>query len=503
MSITLNTIPAISPMPLGQVQETLVMASLRANPLDARTRTSIDLVAVVDRSGSMEGKKMNTVKNTLGFIVTQLTENDSFGIVTFESGVVVDLPLTKMTPEQKLRATHIISNIRTSSSTNLHDGLMTGLKELIRGTASVASCLILTDGQPNASVVDPRQVAEISSRFIQSNKSCITCQCFGYGRDHNPEFMRQIATANHGMFYFVENSTHVSDAFGSCLGGLLSIAAQDIHLRIQPCEGTEILRVMTNFTVTRDGDTHIVNIPDMFEDENRDILISIRIPSNPVVSDSESVLHVSADYLVPENTERVRSPNFDTKIKRLPADEFIALLNPPVMNAYVDMQHNRIICAETLMTVSDRSPTHLANARTIVQNAIDKINASMTASDPYVVSLIRDLTQTLNSLQDHPRWGPPSVMLPTAQSAGMSHFSQRSTTTTGDAYTTRCQHLTSSKSTAYHSDVHSSPAQPQHILTPIPSAYQTQSTIIHDAIAVQPLMSSVSTIVHDASNGTN
>lgn len=44
---------------------------------------SIDITAVVDISGSMEGDKLNLVKESLKFVVGQLADSDSLGIVTY------------------------------------------------------------------------------------------------------------------------------------------------------------------------------------------------------------------------------------------------------------------------------------------------------------------------------------------------------------------------------------------------------------------------------------
>lgn len=49
------------------------------------SRVPIDLVCVVDQSGSMSGEKMNLLKETLNYIIEQLNDFDRLAIVSFDT----------------------------------------------------------------------------------------------------------------------------------------------------------------------------------------------------------------------------------------------------------------------------------------------------------------------------------------------------------------------------------------------------------------------------------
>jgi uncharacterized protein with von Willebrand factor type A (vWA) domain len=51
------------------------------------SRVPIDLVCVVDQSGSMAGQKMRLLKETLVYIAEQLNEFDRLAIVSFDTQV--------------------------------------------------------------------------------------------------------------------------------------------------------------------------------------------------------------------------------------------------------------------------------------------------------------------------------------------------------------------------------------------------------------------------------
>ena len=50
------------------------------------SRVPIDLVCVVDQSGSMAGEKMTLLKQTLIYITEQLNELDRLAIISFDTG---------------------------------------------------------------------------------------------------------------------------------------------------------------------------------------------------------------------------------------------------------------------------------------------------------------------------------------------------------------------------------------------------------------------------------
>lgn len=71
--------------------------SLRAPPSraeDAARRPSISLSAVLDRSGSMAGKKIKLVKATTDFIATHLRNEDKLGVVAYDTMVRIASALT-------------------------------------------------------------------------------------------------------------------------------------------------------------------------------------------------------------------------------------------------------------------------------------------------------------------------------------------------------------------------------------------------------------------------
>jgi len=70
-------------------------------PKEGEIRAPIDLVCVIDKSGSMGGEKIRLVKESLLFMIDQLKSGDRLSIVSFDSSVKVEINLTDVDEKRK------------------------------------------------------------------------------------------------------------------------------------------------------------------------------------------------------------------------------------------------------------------------------------------------------------------------------------------------------------------------------------------------------------------
>lgn len=119
-------------------------------------RAPIDLVAVIDKSGSMSGLKLDLVKKTLQFVLTQLNENDRLSVVSYDTNVNLEFALKNLDDKGKEMALSKIEDINSGSMTNLSGGLMKGLCQMIdrKEKNEVASVLLFTDGLANHGITN-------------------------------------------------------------------------------------------------------------------------------------------------------------------------------------------------------------------------------------------------------------------------------------------------------------------------------------------------------------
>jgi hypothetical protein len=72
------------------------------NLLNSEFRAPIDLICVLDISGSMSGKKMYLLNETMGFIIHHLQKIDRISIVVFNDKAQRITRLRRLTPDGKI-----------------------------------------------------------------------------------------------------------------------------------------------------------------------------------------------------------------------------------------------------------------------------------------------------------------------------------------------------------------------------------------------------------------
>ncbi|EQC26458.1 hypothetical protein SDRG_15703 [Saprolegnia diclina VS20] len=147
---------------------TFVNCHIVAPPCEESDRKPIDLVVVLDRSGSMSGSKLDLCKQTLDFLAHELSPHDRVSLVTYDTYVTTNLRLTKMTPAGKALLASKVQGVHAGSCTNLSGGLLAGLEEVQSSSRPdsgepnpVQSVLLLTDGLANAGISSRSGLVEL------------------------------------------------------------------------------------------------------------------------------------------------------------------------------------------------------------------------------------------------------------------------------------------------------------------------------------------------------
>ena len=183
----------------------------------------VDLICIVDVSGSMYGNKIQLVKESLKTLVNYMTEKDNLALITFSHYVEIINEFTQMTPENKTMLLEDIDNLDADGGTRIYPALETAVG-MLKGNYSsgerIASIILLSDGQDiyEKSQVVPKFKNLISNRTI-SNYT-FTLHSFGYGEDHDEDLMVELAKTKGGSFFYIRQLSDVQDAYLAIYGSL-------------------------------------------------------------------------------------------------------------------------------------------------------------------------------------------------------------------------------------------------------------------------------------------
>ncbi|KAL7114866.1 hypothetical protein ACP275_04G148800 [Erythranthe tilingii] len=325
-----------------------VLLHLKAPASHSQTsRAPVDLVTVLDISGSMAGTKLALLKRAMGFVIQNLGPNDRLAVIAFSSTARRLFPLRRMSETGRQQALQAVNSLVANGGTNIAEGLRKGAKvmEDRREKNPVSSIILLSDGQDTYTITQNRPNYEmllpLSVRPNESSTFKIPVHAFGFGGDHDASSMHSISEASGGTFSFIETEGIIQDAFAQCIGGLLSVVVKDLRLGIE-CVGPTVyigsLKAGSYHNrVMPDRRTGSIDVGDLYADEERDFLVSVNVPV-----EETSILKVSCVYTDPVTKEFVKLEGEEVRIER---NNDVAKIS-----IEVDRQQNRIRAAEAMAT---------------------------------------------------------------------------------------------------------------------------------------------------------
>ncbi|NXG37039.1 ITIH4 inhibitor, partial [Dromaius novaehollandiae] len=160
-----------------------------------------NVVFVIDRSGSMAGRKIEQTRDALLKILQDLRAEDHFSFITFNSKVAEwRSSLLEATAENVARAAAFVQTLIASGGTDIQQALLAAVDALRRAEAlperSVSMIILLTDGQPTSGETDVEVIQEDIQKAISGKYALF---CLGFGFDVSYKFLEKMALSNGGI----------------------------------------------------------------------------------------------------------------------------------------------------------------------------------------------------------------------------------------------------------------------------------------------------------------
>ncbi|KAI4383793.1 hypothetical protein MLD38_009592 [Melastoma candidum] len=366
-----------------------------------KSRAPVDLVTVLDVSGSMCGTKLALLKRAMGFVIQNLGSSDRLSVIAFSSAARRLFPLIRMTEIGRQKALQSVNSLVSNGGTNITEGLRKGAKIMTdrKWKNPVASIILLSDGQDTYNVSSPSGLS--SSRQQKARKSLLPgtglrlpVHTFGFGTDHDATAMHSISETSGGMFSFIEAEDVMQDAFAQCIGGLLSVVVQDLQVRLDCVSSNSRIAAIKSGSYTStlmdDGKEGSINVGDLYAEEERDFLVTVKVPvdwSNHEVS----LLKVKCFYRDPITKVSVHLEDV-AEVKILRPEN----VGAQAISREVERQLNRLRAAEAIAearTAAERND--LTTAISILESCGNLLasTASAQEGDRLCISLCAELKE--------------------------------------------------------------------------------------------------------------
>lgn len=445
-ALSLSVTPRHDVIGLGSlISTTQICINVKAREIadDEEHRAPVDIIIALDCSGSMSGEKLALCKKTLERLLRVLMPFDRFGLISFASEAIIEIPIQAMTAANKKSALEKIRLLSTRGSTNISGAIGLAAQEMrtVENPNEVRSIFLLTDGHANEGISDVDGVVTITKNCLVEDQYIdfselspptggilkrkrdsdvdaenptppISLHCFGYGENHDSSFLQNVASATSGgTYYFVDKDSNVGSAFGDAMGGILSVVAQSAVVNITVPQyaadfGVEITKVYHPQSLKRDNGTHSVTVGDFYAEESRDVLFEVKLATPLEGADGSPVAHAIASLSYTDTIEKrpVEAGPIKCTINRPPGNEVSKT------HLHVLVQGLRIKATEEMAEAEqDCQAGNLASARAKIQRTQEMIERTPgVQADPVVEQLSFDLStvaQGLDSQRSYASYG--------------------------------------------------------------------------------------------------
>jgi len=197
-------------------------------------RLPLNLCLILDRSGSMYGNPLKTVKKAAVSLVEKLNNRDRISVVAFDHRPKV--VVSNQTVDKLSKVKRAIEQLEADGGTAIDEGLKVGIEEIAKGKKDTTSQIfLLTDGENEHGDNDRcLKLAQIAS------ESNVTLSTLGFGEHWNQDVLEQLADTASGTLSYIEQPEQALDEFGRLFKRMESVGLTNAYLIVELMPNTRL-----------------------------------------------------------------------------------------------------------------------------------------------------------------------------------------------------------------------------------------------------------------------
>ena len=251
----------------------------------AQVQMPLNLSLVLDKSGSMSGKKIQSLRQAAKLVVDRLGPEDTISIVAFSDRKYLIAKSQPVVDQQDLKRK--IDRIRDGGGTAISGGMGQGLAELSKALSPdrVSRMLLLTDGQTFG---DEKQCLKQGKK---AGASGIVVNALGLGDDWNEDLLDDIAEASGGVADFIDSPDKIVAFFEQAVKSMQDTVVQNAQLVLRLASGVtprqvwQVLPMISNLGYRPLSDRDVqVTLGELEKGHSRSLLVELLISPRPAGS---------------------------------------------------------------------------------------------------------------------------------------------------------------------------------------------------------------------------
>ncbi|MEK0180062.1 MAG: VWA domain-containing protein [Oscillatoriales cyanobacterium] len=258
--------------------------SVSATTSELDSTVPLNLCLILDHSGSMNGRPLETVKQAAGRLLDRLKPGDRFCAVAFDHKAKVLVP--NQIVEDPASIKRQIEKLRPAGGTAIDEGIKLGIEELGKGKKeTISQAFLLTDGENEHG--DNNRCLKLAKLAAEYN---MTLNSLGFGDNWNQDILEKIADAGGGALAHIQRPEDAVEEFGKLFTRVQSVGLTNAYLlfslmpKVRLAELKPIAQVAPDtieLPVQQEGDRFMVRLGDLMKDVERVVLANIYIGQLP------------------------------------------------------------------------------------------------------------------------------------------------------------------------------------------------------------------------------
>jgi Uncharacterized protein containing a von Willebrand factor type A (vWA) domain len=273
-----------------------ISVSAMAREIDSSV--PLNLCLILDHSGSMGGRPLETVKQAAGQLLDRLKPGDRFCAVAFDHKAKVLVP--NQIVEDPASIKRQIEQLRPAGGTAIDEGIKLGIEQLGKGKKeTISQAFLLTDGENEHG--DDSRCLKLAKLAAEYN---MTLNSLGFGDNWNQDILEKIADAGGGALAHIQRPEDAVDEFGRLFTRVQGVGLTNAYLlfslmpKVRLAELKPIAQVAPDtieLPVQQQGDRFMVRLGDLMKDVERVVLANIYIGQLPEGTQAIGQLQIRYD----------------------------------------------------------------------------------------------------------------------------------------------------------------------------------------------------------------
>ncbi|MCP4349690.1 MAG: VWA domain-containing protein [Desulfobacterales bacterium] len=262
----------------GTASLSLTLSADKVYDNDKDDARHVDMVIVLDRSGSMQGNKIRDARQAVLNLLSSLSDQDRFALVSYSNGVQRNSGLVKVTDSNREHLSSIVRQISPGGGTNLGAGLHEGINVLLQAqkNGNAGKIILISDGLANEGITDIPSLGNMASIAVEKAFGISTV---GVGANFNEQLMTAVADRGAGSYYYLENPNAFAQVFQKEFLSTRNVAAASVEVRV-PLSNSMSLVNANGYPVEIKDNQAVFHPGDILSGQTRKLFLTFRMPAD-------------------------------------------------------------------------------------------------------------------------------------------------------------------------------------------------------------------------------